>query len=257
MDKRFVADRIGWQILHGDTSGVAFVLHVEFEFSLLHLICTKRINVFHHQVPVGKLWRHSAALQHFYKQSLTGVSHIARELTHLVHLSLIRVFISHGEHLVGIERRVERNVAQRRIELVLRRRQQAGTLDFLIVAAALYAVGRQRLKRRRHLAYLTRVGIFGFDFLHKVVGIVAWIVGRYHRHPVVVLQVFVLTHIHKPHQMARLVVRAPLVGYPHLNTCDIDTRKHIRQLRGIVVVCVAEIVPEEEISVFVVVVGID
>ena len=66
----------------------------------------------------------------------------------------------------------------------------------------------------------------------------------------------IFTYIHESHQVARLIVVALLVGYPHLNARDVDSRSDERQSLGVFVVGVVEILCEEEVAVLVVVVHI-
>ena len=89
-------------VVDGHAGGVALILDVEAELVLLHLIGPERIDVFHHQVPDGERGGYGRALQHFQEEALVGIGHIARELAHLIDLPVVGIFISHGQHLVGI-----------------------------------------------------------------------------------------------------------------------------------------------------------
>ena len=65
----------------------------------------------------------------------------------------------------------------------------------------------------------------------------------------------VLAQVCKGNNIAGVVGGSVLVGHPHLNAVDTDTAEDIGQLLHIRVVPVAEIVSEEEVAVFIVLVG--
>ena len=65
----------------------------------------------------------------------------------------------------------------------------------------------------------------------------------------------VLGQIHEAHDIARLFVAALLVGNPHLDAVDAHPRRYVGQLRGKLVVVVAEEVGQEEVAVLVVGIG--
>ena len=255
--QRRAADRLYGQVLHGGAGCVVKILYVEFEILLLNLISAQRIDVFHHQSPVGKLWRHGSALEQLQVERLARVGDIARKFADLVVFTLVGIFVSHAKNLVGVKSRCERDVAQRGIEFVFARRQQSCALDFLEVATTLNTNGRQRLERRCHRADVASVGIAGFDFVEQAVAVV-----RRHRHrrigrPMVALKHTVFAQVHKADDVSRLVVGTARICNPHFNARNVDARRHIRQLRSKFVVVFAEEMRQEEVSVFVVFVGID
>ncbi|CRH71597.1 Uncharacterised protein [Chlamydia trachomatis] len=126
--------------------GVAQILNIELEILGLHLIGSKRVDIFHHQVPHGQSWRRGCALQHFHKERLRSAVDVSRKFTHLIGFTTKCVLIRHGQDLIGIECRVEGDIAQRTIERVLRRRQQTRTLNFFIVLSSLNSIGLKRLQ---------------------------------------------------------------------------------------------------------------
>ncbi len=67
----------------------------------------------------------------------------------------------------------------------------------------------------------------------------------------------ILGEVHKSHKVSALVIGALLVGDPHLYACDLNPRAYIRELGGEFVVVVAEKLSEEEVTVFVIINGLD
>ena len=95
------------------------------------------------------------------------------------------------------------------------------------------------------------------NLVHEAVGVVGGYFDAGIAYPVVIEDVGALAHIHERHKVAALVEIVALVGYPHLDAGDVDTRRHDGELGGKLVVVVAEEMPEEEVPVLVVVVDID
>ena len=173
-------------------------------------------------MPHRQLWRRCGALEHFQEKGLVGGRYVARKLAHLVYLSVEGVFVGHGEHLVGIERAAERYVAERGVEGVLARRQQPRAFHLLVVAAALYAVGRQRFEHLSDVIYVSGAGIFSLDGGEEVVRCVRGVWQRRIRRPVGVCELSLFGKVHKAHEVAALVVFAAFIGYPYLDAGDVD-----------------------------------
>ena len=239
--------------------GIAQVLDVEFEVVLLDLVGAQRVDVFHHQVPRRQLRRHGGALEHLDVEGLIGGSDVTRELAHLIHLAVILILIGDGERLVGAQGLLELDVAQSGVEGIFAGGENARALDFLVVTAALKAVGLQRLQHRGHLADVAGTLVVVLDLGEQVVALVGRVNDGAAAIPMAASQMLGLglTHIHKGHQVAGLAVVAALVGNPHLDARDVYTARHQRQFRAPLVVVVAEEVREEVVAVLVILVGGD
>ncbi len=257
LQKRLVVETGHGQIVYLCAGGVGEIFDVELELRLLNLVSANIIHVLHHQVPHREIGRRSGALEHLQIQRLVGGGDVARELADLKDLAIVRIFVGHGEDFVGVQRALERYIAQRGVEGVLARRKQTGTLDFLEIAAARYAIGAQRLEHLGDLADVARSGIFGLDDLKKVIRGIGRIGECGIRRPVVRRENLVFAEIHESDEVARLLVLARLVGDPHLYTRDAHARRDIREARGEAVVVVAEKLRQEVVAVLVVLVGID
>ncbi len=211
------------------TGCIGEILDIEFEFRLLYLKTAEIVHVLHHEVPHWQIRRRCGAFEHLKIKTLVSGAYVARKLAHLIYLSIIGIFISHGQNFVGIECRADRDVAKSRVKRVFARRQQSRTLHFLVVASACYAIGLEWFEGLRDLIYVSGSGIFCLDYLQKVVRRV-----RRHRYgsirsPVVGSEHPVFAQIHKCHKIAGLVVFSGLVCYPHLYTCDFHARRYKRQ----------------------------
>ena len=92
-------------------SRFAEILDIEAEILFLYLICPQRIDVLHHQVPHGGLGVDGGRLKHLEIERLVGGGDVGRELAHLIDLAVVCVLVCHGQHLVGAERALQRDVA--------------------------------------------------------------------------------------------------------------------------------------------------
>ena len=82
--------------------GIALVFHVEPELVALHRRC-QVIHVAHHQLPVRHLRRLARVLERFHVKGVGGIAGDVRgKFSHLVGLAVVRIFIGHGQHLVGL-----------------------------------------------------------------------------------------------------------------------------------------------------------
>ena len=66
-----------------------------------------------------------------------------------------------------------------------------------------------------------------------------------------------LAQVHKSHDVTRLVVVVALVGNPHLDAGDLDTRRDERQPGAPVIIVVTEEMGQEEVAVLVILVALD
>ena len=90
------------QVVEIDAAGVRLVLDVQTEFLLLQAVGAKGIDIAHHQSPCGERRTGGATLQHLQHQCLVGACKVAGELTHLIGLCTVGVFVGHGQNVVGL-----------------------------------------------------------------------------------------------------------------------------------------------------------
>ena len=98
---------------------VALVFDVETELGLLN-VRRQIIDVFHHQRPVSLLGIVRRVLQRLHVECLTGVVVFFGKLTHLVFHSAVGIAEGNGQHLVSLQRGLQREIAQRRVQGVFR-----------------------------------------------------------------------------------------------------------------------------------------
>ena len=152
------------------TCGIALELDVEAELGLLHRR-REVVHVLHHQVPVALRGIVRGVLQGFHEERLRGLRQVAGKLAHLIGHATRCKLIGHGEHLVGLQTRLQRHVAQRLVHAVLRRCQQPGAGELLIVHTVLKAGDTSQ--HRTRLVDVARCGVVVHEGLILLVGTVA------------------------------------------------------------------------------------
>ena len=90
--------------------GIALVLDVKTELLLLDIRC-QVIDVLHHERPVGLLWIVRRILQGLDIEGILGCGMVGSELTDAVGLAAIGELISHSQHLVGLQRGLQRDIS--------------------------------------------------------------------------------------------------------------------------------------------------
>ena len=118
-----------------DTCCVALVFHIQSELILFHRR-GEVIHVLHHQVPVTLFGVVTGVLQRLDEERLVHIRDITGKLTHLVGRTAVSVFVSHGQHLIGLERGIQRHITQCPVQRIFRGVEQARALQFLIVGTA-------------------------------------------------------------------------------------------------------------------------
>ena len=125
-----------------------------------------------------------AAFQHLKGQgcSLTGLRCsgsvaylIGGELTHLVHLTVVRVFVRYRQHFVLVQSTLERYITQSTVKRIFAGGQQPCRLDLLIVYTAGQGVSVEVpyiTECYTRLVDLTEVRCVGLDIGIEVIGIV-------------------------------------------------------------------------------------
>ena len=117
------------------TCGITLELDVEPELGLLDRR-SQIVDVLHHQRPVGLLRIIRRILQRLDEQGLTGIGMVAGKLAHPVGTPAIGVLEGYGQHLVGLQAGLQRDISQGLVQRVLRRTEQPGGRQLLIVHAA-------------------------------------------------------------------------------------------------------------------------
>ena len=137
------------QVVQVGARGVALVLDVHSELLLLHARC-QVVHVLHHQRPVALRGVVRRVLQRLHEDGFVGLCLVGRELTHLIGLAAVGVLVGHGQHLVGLQARLQRHIAQGRVHGVFARRQQACARQAFVVHPARYLPG-EVLEYRGHV----------------------------------------------------------------------------------------------------------
>ena len=245
------------QVLHIRSHRVVTILHIQFKLIARHLACAYRVHVLHHQVPSTFILRTRCivrALQHLQQQRirrLKRLSSIRRKLTHLIHLTAIRILIRHSQHLILIQRSTQRNISQCRIQCIFATIQQSSRLHFLIILARFHTA--DALHHGTRLLNIAHSRITTCQCLIQRIGLVVWhtrTIGC----PRCLLHVsgVILTQIHQRHNVARLVIITALIRNPHLYTIDCHAACYIGQGFHRILILVTEVVTQEEVTVLVI-----
>ena len=145
-DELFAADVTFVEVLHVGSDGVVAVRDVQFETVGIDAGSAEGVDILHHQIPCAATFdgrRVIARFQHFQGQGIRSTqlfASIRRELTHLIDLTVIRIFVSHGEHLVLVKSRFKRDISECAIERIFAAVQQSCRLDLLEIHTAFHAV---------------------------------------------------------------------------------------------------------------------
>ena len=75
-------------------------------------------------------------LKRLHEECFVDICYVGGKLAHLVSVATVSIFECNGKHLVGVECRLERNVAESLVHRIFAAVQQTGALQFLIVGAA-------------------------------------------------------------------------------------------------------------------------
>ena len=138
LDDGLPLDLLLGDIAEVDAGGVALIFHVEAELFLLDRR-GEVVDVLHHQRPVALRGVVARILQGFDKECLRGVGDIAGELADLIGTSSVGIFIGHGQDLVALQRRLQRDISQGCVDGILRAAEEPCALQLLIVAATIEA----------------------------------------------------------------------------------------------------------------------
>ena len=216
----------------------------------MHCRCSERIDVAHHQFPVAHLRGVRGVFERFDEESLRVVLDVGRKFPHLIGLSAISVFKRHCQHLIGLERRLERHITQGRVERIFGTAQQACAFQFFVVLTT-------------HQIHCVKLGVALRDVAHlrsrledEVVSVVRTIGGSHIircRYPDLIVELLGFAQVGECYKIARVGGGSTLVGDPKFDAIDGHSRKNVGELRHPLVVVVAEEMSKEEMSVFVVV----
>ena len=247
------------QVLHIRSHRVIAIMHIQFELITWHLRRAYRIDVLHHQIPsafvllVGRVIR---TLQHFQNQRIRRFQRLATirwELTHLIHLTAIRIFICHRQHLILIQGCTQRYITQCRIQRVLIATQQTSRLHFLIILTRVHI--RYTLQHRASLLYITHTGI---RLRQGLVQGIRLIIRHFItlRRPLIIqhMPVRILSQIGKSHDIARLIIITALIRHPHLDTIDSHATSYIGQSLHRLLIVISKVITQEEVTVLIIII---
>ena len=188
-----------------------------------------------------------------YEQSLTGIGVVACKLAHLIGHAAVGVFIGYGEYLVGLQRTLQRNVSQGRIDGVFRGREQSGTFEFFVVASA-----HKSAECVKHRGGSVDVSGGGIGCRHGRIFRVSAIGGNGAGcAPERVGEVAHFAQVGQGDDVAGIVGGSSFVGHPYLHAVDGDAAHEIGQGGHPGIISIAEIMGEKEVSVFFIVGHVD
>ena len=238
------------QIGQIDARRVALVLDVEAELLFLD-VSGQVVDVLHHQVPVALRGVVRRVLQRLHEEALLGVGKVAGELTYLESATAEGVLEGDGQHLVGLQAGLQRDIAHGLVDGVLRRRQQSGRGQFLEVGAAMQEA--DFLKGRADVVDAALHGV------HSAVEGRILTVGQVAGHalarrcPVGVRHPFILTQVGEGHDVSRVVGVRGVIGDPHFDAVDLDAGHQVGRRRHGIVINLTEVLCQEEVAVLLVV----
>ena len=227
-----------WDIADIDARGIALVLDVEAELLLLD-IGSQIVDVLHHQRPVELLRIVRRILQRLDIERLLGCGMVGGKLTHVVGLTAIGVLVGYRQHLVGLQRGLQRDVAQGAVQRIFRSGQQACGRQLLKV----FATRHHGTQDGRRLVDVASGGIGSGQGGILAIGTV---VGDFRLHSPTPQRRRTLCQIGKGEDVARIAGRSRLVGHPHLYASNVDTRSQRRQLLHGGIVALAEILARKK-----------
>ena len=119
LQQRTVFDPLVGDIGQIDTCRIALVFDVKTELCLLHRR-GKVVYVLHHQLPVTLHRIVRRVLQRLHEEGALGVGQVGSKLTHLIGHASRRKLIGHSQHLIGLQTRPKRHIAQGLVHGILR-----------------------------------------------------------------------------------------------------------------------------------------
>ena len=242
------------------TYRVVAVLHIQFKLIATHLARAYGVDILHHQVPRTFVLRDRgviATLQHFQQQGVGCFERLAGirgELTHLIHLSRVGIFVCYRQHLILVQCRFQRDISQCGIQRIFAIAQQSCRLYFLIVFADLHTC--QSLHDATHLLNIAHGWITLCQCLVEGISFVVRCACARRCSPLCILDMrgVILTQVCQCDYVTCLFIVRTLIGHPHLNTVNGHTARYVWQRFHSLLIVIAEVVTEEEVTVLVIVV---
>ena len=106
-----------WDISEIHTCGIALEFDVESELGALYS-GSQEIHVLHHQLPVTLRRIVRGILQRPYKKGFRGLCEVGSKLAHLIADATSSKLVCHGQHLIGLQTRFQRDITQSRIHRI-------------------------------------------------------------------------------------------------------------------------------------------
>ena len=229
---------------------IVVVFDMKAEVVFVDLVRAERINVFHHQLPIGQCGRKRRTAQKFQYQSLRRL-HLRTKFTHFVGLAFVGVFVSHGKHLVVLKGRVERDKTELRVEGVFVGAKFSGVAYFFVIGAGLKTSVEGACDGVDVAHSLVRT----CENIVKVVGGVLGQTVRHSRrvHRCLVVNLRRLAKVEESHGVSGVVGGKFFIRYPNLDVGNIYSRLNNGKVCQSPLVVVAEKMVEEEVAVCLVV----
>ena len=152
------------------------------------------------------------------------IGNISRKFPNLINLSVISIFISDSNHLIGIQLTFQGDIAQLGIQRIFRRSKFPGTLYFHIILPPLDTINRKRLQSLCHQIDITSIGITVFNLGIQRVGVIHRILLRGSRYPMVVTDMNIFGQIHKTDNIPRLFIITLFIRNPNFYSIDTHAR---------------------------------
>ena len=230
---------------------VVVVFDLEVKILAAQLVGVEGIDVFHHQLPIGQFRRKRRTAQQFEYQHLRRID-LRRQFAHFVGLALVGVFVCNSQNLVVLQCRCQRYEAQLRVEGVFVGGQFAGVADLFVIRAGLpnavqgacygvdvadgFVIVNERV--------VEGVGGVGRELARR------FVYGR------LVVNLRRLAKVEERHNVAGVFGGKARVCYPNFEVCNCNARNHGGQIPQSLLVMVAEVMVEEEVSIRLVVRGL-
>ncbi len=242
----------GSEVAYAHASFTALVEDVQAEILTSYLCTPQEIDVLHHQLPQRTAGVHARTFNQFHHQGVGVVHTVGSQLSHLIDCRVANHLIleSYGQHLVGTQRLAQGDESQLRVERILTAVQQAGTLHFLVVGSGCETCSLHIGGDIVHTADGT-----GVDDLKDIVTSI----GRMDRTATdkTIARRVVLAKIGQGKNVPVIGHRSTHIGTPYLHPDDTDRGIGCGERGHRLVVIIIEILRDEVVSVFLILVGAD
>jgi len=222
---------------------------------LAQLKSVERIDVLHHEVPNRQIGTQGGSFQQF-QEKHRGIfllrGHFLTEFAHSEQFAIHRVFKSHRQYFIVIQRRIQRYITQKWMKGILCWLELSGKSNFIV--GSITQTGKWR-RSFEHIQYTVGETGIGIGRTHQLLKQVVGIIARKNNSPIALQGRIVgpaFTQIHEAHHIAHVGIHLVSVRNPYFNAGNYNVRPNHRQTTHGLVVIVAEMLRQEEVAVGVV-----